>query len=192
MERAVVFAGFGGQGLLFAGQVLATAAMTAGRETLWIPSYGPEMRGGTAACTVIVGDEPIGSPIVDRPDAAVVMNPPSLAKYGPLVAPGGLLVVNDSLVEAMAGRDDVDELRVPCTPLARQAGNDTLVTVVALGALIGRLPLVEADAVRGALREIVGKKRPQVLEVDLRAFDAGLEVGRSAAETTTPPVAARS
>ncbi len=192
MEQAVVFAGFGGQGLLFAGQVLATAAMTEGRETLWIPSYGPEMRGGTAACTVIVGDEPIGSPIVDRPDAAVVMNPPSLAKYGPLVAPGGLLVVNDSLVEAMAGRDDIDELRVPCTPLARQAGNDTLVTVVALGALIGRLPLVEAEAVRGALREIVGKKRPQVLEVDLRAFDAGLGVGGSAAETSSPPVATAS
>ena len=186
MERSVVFAGFGGQGLLFAGQVLATAAMAEGLETLWIPSYGPEMRGGTAACTVIVGDEPIGSPIVDRPDAAVVMNPPSLARYGPLVAPGGLLVVNDSLVEAVAGRTDVDELRVPCTPLARQAGDDTLVTVVALGALIGRLPLVDANAVREALREIVGKKRPQILEVDLRAFEAGLRAGQAATSETRP------
>ena len=190
MERSVVFAGFGGQGLLFAGQVLATAAMAEGRETLWIPSYGPEMRGGTAACTVIVGDEPIGSPIVDHPDAVVVMNPPSLAKYAPLVASGGLLVVNDSLIEALGGRDDVDELRVPCTPLAREAGNDTLVTVVALGALVGRLPIVGADALRDALREIVGKKRPQILEVDLRAFDAGLRVGRATAAVPSSPAPA--
>ena len=137
MEHAVVFAGFGGQGLLFAGQILARAAIADGLETFWIPSYGPEMRGGTAACTVIVGDEEIGSPVVDRYDAAVVMNPPSLAKFGPRVAERGLLIINTSLVEAGADRPQIDELRLPCTELAASAGDDKLVSVVALGALIG-------------------------------------------------------
>jgi 2-oxoglutarate ferredoxin oxidoreductase subunit gamma len=185
MERSVVFAGFGGQGLLFAGQVLAQAAVLDGLETFWIPSYGPEMRGGTASCTVIIADRPIGSPIVDLADAAVVMNPPSLARFGSMVAPGGLLVVNDTLVEAEAGRADVDELRVRCTALAREAGDDRLVSVVALGALVGRLPLVTPDAVREALRRIVGKKRPAALAADLAAFEAGLRAGHPIPETPT-------
>ena len=100
MERSTIFAGFGGQGILFAGKVLAEAALIEGREVLWIPSYGPEMRGGTASCTVIVADRPIGSPVVDRADHAVVLNPPSMAKYAPSVAEGGLLVVNTTLIEA--------------------------------------------------------------------------------------------
>jgi 2-oxoglutarate ferredoxin oxidoreductase subunit gamma len=175
VERSIIFAGFGGQGILFAGHVLAQAAMSEGAEVIWIPSYGPEMRGGTASCTVIVGDEAIGSPIVDHPDVAVVFNPPSLARFGPIVAPGGVLVVNDSLVEAVSWRSDVDELRVRCTTLAREAGDDRLINVVALGALVGRTEIVRADSVREALREIVGKKRPEALEVDLRAFDLGLQ-----------------
>ena len=192
MERSVIFAGFGGQGLLFAGQVLAQAAVLDGLEAFWIPSYGPEMRGGTASCTVIVGDQPIGSPIVDLTDAAVVMNPPSLARFGPLVAPGGLLVVNDTLVEAEAGRTDITELRVRCTELAREAGDDRLVSVVALGALVGRLPLVTPDSVREALRRIVGRKRPAALASDLAAFDAGLATGQAlttnlSTNVTAPP-----
>ena len=182
MERSIVFAGFGGQGILFAGNVLAQAAMDEGREVLWIPSYGPEMRGGTAFCTVLIADEPIGSPVVDRPDIAVAFNPPSLAKFGPMVAPGGTLVVNDSLVEAVSGRDDVDEVRVRCTPLAREAGDDRLINVVALGALVARTGIVGPESVRGALRYIVGKKRPQALEIDLRAFDLGMRVGEKATQ----------
>jgi 2-oxoglutarate ferredoxin oxidoreductase subunit gamma len=183
VERSVVFAGFGGQGLLFAGQILARAAMDEGREVLWIPSYGPEMRGGTASCNVIVGDEPIGSPVVDAAWAAVVLNPPSLAKFGPLVAPGGLLVVNATLVEAESGRDDVEELRVPCTRLAREAGDDRLVSVAALGALVGRTDIVRPEAVIAALREVVGRRRPAVLEADLAVFDGGCAFGRAARRT---------
>src|SRR6185369_3376537 len=97
MDRSTILAGFGGQGILFAGTVLARAAMTEGQEVLWIPSYGPEMRGGTASCTVIVGDTEIGSPVVDRAEAVVALNPPSLARFEALVAPGGLLVINASL-----------------------------------------------------------------------------------------------
>jgi 2-oxoglutarate ferredoxin oxidoreductase subunit gamma len=177
VERSVVFAGFGGQGLLFAGQILARAAIKDGLETFWIPSYGPEMRGGTASCTVIVGDAEIGSPVVDRYDAAVVMNPPSLAKFAPRLAVDGLLIVNASLISEPSPMPVHDELRVECTRLAAQAGDDKLVSVVALGALVSRTELVSADAVRRAIREVVGAKRPQVLEADLAALDAGLAAG---------------
>jgi 2-oxoglutarate ferredoxin oxidoreductase subunit gamma len=178
VERSVVFAGFGGQGLLFAGQILARAAIRDGFETFWIPSYGPEMRGGTASCTVIVGDEEIGSPVVDRYDAAVVMNPPSMARFAPRLAADGLLVVNSSLVADPAPVPVAQELRVECTRLAAGAGDDKLVSVVALGALVGRTGIVSVAAVRRAIREVVGAKRPQVLEADLAALDAGLAAGR--------------
>ena len=118
VERSIIIAGFGGQGILFAGKVLARAAMNEDREVLWIPSYGPEMRGGTASCTVIVGDEPIGSPVVDLADAAVVLNPPSHAKFATKVAPGGLLVVNETLVGEHVRPDGhhraADPLHAPC------------------------------------------------------------------------------
>jgi 2-oxoglutarate ferredoxin oxidoreductase subunit gamma len=180
MEWSTIFAGFGGQGILFAGKVLAEAAMLEGREVLWIPSYGPEMRGGTASCTVIVADQMIGSPVVDRADHAVALNPPSLARYAPLVAPGGLLVVNTTLIEAEAGRDDVDVLEVPCTALARLAGDDKLVSVVALGALVGRRAFVEPDSVRRALEAVIGPRHADLMAADLAAFDRGYEAGLEA------------
>jgi 2-oxoglutarate ferredoxin oxidoreductase subunit gamma len=177
MERSTIISGFGGQGILFAGKVLAEAALLEGREVLWIPSYGPEMRGGTACCTVIVADELIGSPAVDRADHAIVLNPPSLAKYAPVVAAGGLLVVNTTLVEAEPGRDDIEVLDVPCTALARQAGDDKLVSVVALGAMVGRCRLVEPGSVHRALAILLGSRHPEMVEKDIAAFDAGYEAG---------------
>jgi len=173
MERSTIFAGFGGQGILFAGQVLARAAMAEGLEVLWIPSYGPEMRGGTASCTVIVAAEPIGSPVVDRADAVVALNPPSMAKFEHTVAPGGLLVLNASLIEALPSRTDLEVLAVPCTALAKTAGDDRLVSVVALGALLARRPLVGLPAVREAIAAMVNVKRPEILAADLAALDAG-------------------
>jgi 2-oxoglutarate ferredoxin oxidoreductase subunit gamma len=177
MERSTIFAGFGGQGILFAGKVLAEAAMLEGREVLWIPSYGPEMRGGTAACTVIVADRLIGSPVVDRADHAVVLNPPSMARYLPLVAPGGLLVVNTTLIEAEPDRDDIDVVEVPCTALARLAGDDKLVSVVALGALLGRRRFVEPESVQRALESVLGAKHADLMAADVAAFDRGYEAG---------------
>ena len=177
MERSTIFAGFGGQGILFAGRVLAEAALLEGREVLWIPSYGPEMRGGTASCTVIVADRQIGSPIVDRADHAVVLNPPSMAKYTPLVAAGGLLVVNTTLIEAEPGREDIDVLSLPCTALARKAGDDKLVSVVALGALVGRRGFVARESVHAALARVLGSKRPDMIKLDVAAFEAGYEAG---------------
>jgi 2-oxoglutarate ferredoxin oxidoreductase subunit gamma len=172
-ERSTTFAGFGGQGLLFAGTVLARAALAEGLEVVWIPSYGPEMRGGTASCTVIVADRPIGSPIVDRLDCAVVLNPPSMARFEPVLAPGGLLVHNTSLIEAEPHRTDIEAVGVPCTRIARDAGDDRLVSIVALGAMLARRPIVSRAAAEAAIRAVVAAKHPEILEADLAAFAAG-------------------
>ena len=174
MEHSTIFGGFGGQGLLFAGHVLAEAAVIDGLQVSWMPSYGPEMRGGTASCTVIVGDRPIGSPIVDAADSVVALNPPSLAKFESVLAPGGLLVLNTSLIEAEPRRQDIEVLPLPCTALARAAGDDRLVSVVALGGLIARRPIVSQAAVREALTNLIGR-HPELLEADLAGFARGHE-----------------
>jgi 2-oxoglutarate ferredoxin oxidoreductase subunit gamma len=177
MERATVLSGFGGQGLLFTGQVLAQAAMLEGLHVSWLPSYGPEMRGGTASCTVIVADRPIGSPIVDRADVVIALNPPSLAKFEALLVPGGLLVLNDSLIEADPTRTDIEVLRAPCSALARAVGDDRAISVIALGAALGRRTIVAPAAVRLALAELGGRHGAKVVDMNLRAFDLGLQQG---------------
>jgi 2-oxoglutarate ferredoxin oxidoreductase subunit gamma len=180
VEHATIIGGFGGQGILFAGQALAQAALIEGRDVSWMPSYGPEMRGGTASCTVVISNHPIGSPIVDIADSVIALNPPSLAKYEPLLAPGGLLVMNGSLIEAEPVRADVEVLTVRCTELARRAGHDRLVSVVALGALLARRPMVTTDSMREALAELVGHHHPELLEADLAALTAGYEAATPA------------
>ena len=174
MQHATILAGFGGQGILFAGHVLAQAAVIEGLTTSWMPSYGPEMRGGTASCTVIVADRPIGSPIVDRADSMVALNQPSLARFEPLVMPGGLVILNASLIEALPARGDVEAVAVPCTALAREAGDDRLVSVVALGALIARRTVVSPESIRQAIVEILGEDRRGLVGAGLRAVESGL------------------
>ncbi len=173
MLTATIVAGFGGQGLLFAGHVLAEAATLEGRTVCWMPSYGPEMRGGTASCTVIVGDRPIGSPIVDATDGLIALNPPALAKFEPLLVPGGLLVVNASLIEVEPSRRDVEVVSVPCSRIAREAGDDRLVSVVALGALIARRPIVALDSIHLALATVIGPHGTALIEANLTALDRG-------------------
>ena len=173
MQHATVFGGFGGQGLLFAGHVLAEAAMIEGRTVSWMPSYGPEMRGGTASCTVIIADHPIGSPIVDCADSVIALNPPSLAKFEPLLVPGGLLIANATLIEAEPRRTDIEVARIPCTGLARAGGDDRLVSIVALGGLLARRPIVGRESLRFALIEVLGPKRPEMIDADLEAVAAG-------------------
>ena len=173
METALVISGFGGQGLLLCGKIVAHAAMVEGREVLWIPSYGPEMRGGAAGCTVIVDDEPIGSPVVDRLDVLVALTTPSLEKHGKLLREGSLLVVDSSLVAADAP-PGTELASLPCTRLAREAGDDRLVSIVALGAALGRRPVVSLSALRAALARVVGAKHPELLAADLVALDSGL------------------
>jgi 2-oxoglutarate ferredoxin oxidoreductase subunit gamma len=173
MEHGLVLSGFGGQGLLFAGQILAQAAVLEERDVSWLPSYGPEMRGGSAACTVIVSDRPIGSPVVDQAEVVIALNPPALAKYAPLLAPGGLLVLNDSLIEAEPDRGDVEIVRVPASALAREVGDERFISIIALGAALARRPIVAPASFRRALEEI-GKGGRAVTEANLRAFDLGL------------------
>lgn len=174
MERATILSGFGGQGLLFAGQVLAHAGMLEDRRVSWLPSYGPEMRGGTASCTVIIADRPIGSPVVDSAEIVIALNPPSLAKFEGLLAPGGLLVLNESLIEAEPTRHDIEVVRIPCSALAREVGDERAISIIALGGAIGRRRLVHPDSVRQALTE-GAKGGPKIVEMNLRAFALGLE-----------------
>jgi 2-oxoglutarate ferredoxin oxidoreductase subunit gamma len=182
MQHATIFGGFGGQGLLLAGHVLAEAALIEGRNVSWMPSYGPEMRGGTASCTVIVADRPIGSPIVDTADSVVALNPPSVAKFEPLLAPGGLLVLNTSLIEAEPRRKDVEVLALACSALARTAGDDRLISIVALGGLIARRPFVSPDSIREALSQLLGRGRPELIASDLAAFARGYDEGAGVTE----------
>lgn len=175
MQHAAIFGGFGGQGLLFAGRVLAQAAVIEDLSVSWMPSYGPEMRGGTASCTVIVADRPIGSPIVDTADSVIALNPPSLAKFEPLLVPGGLLILNASLIEAEPRRTDVEVVSIPCTALARAAGDDRLVSIVALGGLIARRPIVSPESIQQAIEETLGRHHPELIAADLAAFARGLQ-----------------
>jgi 2-oxoglutarate ferredoxin oxidoreductase subunit gamma len=179
MQHATVIGGFGGQGLLFAGKVLAQAAVIEDLAVSWIPSYGPEMRGGTASCTVIVADRAIGSPIVDAADSVIALNPPSMAKFEPVLVPGGLLILNASLIEAEPRRTDVEVVALPCTALARAAGNDRLVSIVALGGLLARRPIVRVDSIRQAIAETLGQHHPELIAADLAAFERGFEQARA-------------
>ena len=173
MHTEIIFSGFGGQGALFAGQLMAYAGMDAGWEVTWIPSYGPEMRGGTAHCTVIISDQPIGSPIIRNPTIAVVLNPESMEKYEPLVRPGGLLMVNSTLVQRRAMRDDITVIAVPANNIAADLGNVKMANVVLLGAMLFRRPVVSLEAVDRVLDEhLTGNKR-RLIESNKRALRRG-------------------
>lgn len=178
MQTEIIISGFGGQGVLFAGQLLAYAALDRGRHVTWIPSYGPEMRGGTAHCVVIVSDEEIGSPIVRNPQAAIVMNLPSLDKYEPLVKPGGVLVVNASLVDRAPGRDDIDTVSLPAIEVAEELGDRRMANLVLLGALLERLPVLEPEAVGEALRAHLPARHQHTLEANLKAMARGAALAR--------------
>jgi len=173
MHEEIIVSGFGGQGALFAGQLLSYAAMDLGWEVTWLPSYGPEMRGGTAHCTVIISDEPIGSPIIRNPTSCIVMNPPSMDKYEPLVKPGGVLVVNSTLVRRRSERNDLTVVYVPANDLAYQIGNVKVANLVLLGALLGVKPIVPVEAVKKALGHLPAQRRHA--EPNKLALDRGVE-----------------
>jgi 2-oxoglutarate ferredoxin oxidoreductase subunit gamma len=173
MHHEIVFSGFGGQGALFAGQVMTYAGMDAGWEVTWIPSYGPEMRGGTAHCTVIISDQPIGSPIIRNPTTAVVLNPESMDKYEPLVRPGGLLVINSTLVRRPAVRDDLVVVTVPANDLAAELGNVKMANVVLLGAMLSHKPIVPLDAIEKVLDEHLEGAKRRFIEPNKQALHRG-------------------
>lgn len=136
MKQEFIIAGFGGQGVLLLGQMLAYAGMLEGKQVSWMPSYGPEMRGGTANCTVVISDEEIGSPVVSQPSCVIALNLPSLDKFEPMVKPGGLLLINSSLVDREPRRDDIKAVALPATEIASELGNIRVTNMVALGALV--------------------------------------------------------
>lgn len=174
MQSEVMFAGFGGQGIMLIGKILAHAAMFEGKEVAWIPSYGPEMRGGTAYCTVVVSNRPIGSPIIKNPLHLVAMNRPSLEKFAPTVKPGGVILINSSLIPIDSGRKDVDELKVPAVEIANGLGNGKAANIVALAAFVARSKMVSLDALKHAIEEEFGKK-PKLIPLNMKALQAGLE-----------------
>lgn len=178
MQTEIVIAGFGGQGVLFAGQMLAFAGMGFGKEVTWFPSYGPEMRGGTANCTVIISDEEIGSPLVRNPKASIVLNLPSLEKYEPLIAPGGVLIANGSLINRGITRTDIDGLVAPVNEIAESLGNKRLINVIAVGALLAKLPVLPFEAVEDAVKAHLPERHKHLLPLNLEALHRGAAFAR--------------
>jgi 2-oxoglutarate ferredoxin oxidoreductase subunit gamma len=173
METAVIFSGFGGQGALFVGQMLAYAAMEAGREVTWIPSYGPEMRGGTAHCTVVVGDETIGSPLVRSPDAVVAMNLPSVDRYEAALKPGGLIVYDSTIVDRSLVRSDVRCMALPAADIAARLGDGRLANMAMLGALCASTGIVTVEQAAATLRRHLPERHARLLEANLAALAEG-------------------
>lgn len=181
METSVIFSGFGGQGALFAGQILAYAAMEAGREVTWIPSYGPEMRGGTAHCTVVVGDDTIGSPLVQTPDCVVAMNLPSANLYEPVVRPGGLMIWDKELVSRPPQRTDIRCIAMPANEIAARLGDVRLVNMAMLGALCAATQIVALESVAEALQRHLPERHYALLEGNLAALREGATWGKEIA-----------
>jgi 2-oxoglutarate ferredoxin oxidoreductase subunit gamma len=179
MYEEIIISGFGGQGALFAGQVLAYAGMAEGRHVSWIPSYGPEMRGGTAHCTVILSDEEIGSPLVRRPSIAMVLNLPSLDKYEPLVRPGGVLVYNSSLITRVPTRTDIRVIPVPANDIAAELGDVRMANLVMVGALLTETGLVQPETIDAVLAEHLSERRRHLLEANKVAMRRGMALVQS-------------
>jgi 2-oxoglutarate ferredoxin oxidoreductase subunit gamma len=176
MQEEFVFSGFGGQGVMFIGQLLAYAAMDNNMNVTWIPSYGPEMRGGTAHCFVVISDRTIGSPVVSRPGVGIIFNRPSFEKYEPAIAHDGVLAVNSSLVpEAETDRDDITLLKVPATDLAYELENARLANVIMMGAVLTVRPVLPVEALRQALDNHIPAHRRGMLEANYQALATGAE-----------------
>jgi 2-oxoglutarate ferredoxin oxidoreductase subunit gamma len=172
MQSEVMFAGFGGQGILLSAKILAHAAMEEGREVAWVPSYGPEMRGGTAYCTVVISDRLIGSPIIRNPGHLIAMNRPSLEKFASRVKPGGVILVNSSLIHVGSGRNDIDELRVPVNDIAVKLGSVKSANIVALAAFVARSKIVGFDTLRSCVEAEFAKKK-KLVPLNLSALEEG-------------------
>jgi 2-oxoglutarate ferredoxin oxidoreductase subunit gamma len=172
-QREVVFAGFGGQGVMTAGQLLAYAGMDEGKHVIWIPSYGPEMRGGTANCTVVISDSRIGSPIINNPMSACVFNRPSLERFGPAIKKGGLLLINSTLIDIKSGRDDITEMLIPANEVAIKVGSPKAANMVMLAAYVEATDIVSFDTLTTMLKEKLGTRKKELFDINLKAFEEG-------------------
>jgi len=174
-HHEIVIAGFGGQGLLFAGKVLAHAGLLEGRELSWLPSYGPEMRGGTANCNVILSDTPVGSPIVQEPNVLIVMNTPSLDKYEKDVVPGGKIFLDSTLITRKVEREDVDVFYIPATQMAADMGTPALANMILLGAVVRETGCIRAGTVESALRDVIPPRKANLFDANMNAVRAGMD-----------------
>ena len=170
-----LFSGFGGQGILFAGKFIAYKGLIEDKQVSWLPSYGPEMRGGTASCSVIVGDEPVGSPIVTTSDVLVAMNLPSLDKYEDTVAPGGIIFVDSALIERKVKRTDVTVYEIPATKLASDNGIPTLANMIIVGKILKVLDQFNKDDVDAALKKVISAKHANMMEANYKAMQIGAD-----------------
>ena len=171
--KQILIAGFGGQGVLFAGKFLAYKGMLEGKQVSWLPSYGPEMRGGTANCSVILSDDPIGSPIITSPDCLVAMNRPSLLKYVDTVKPGGLILVDSTLIDNKVERTDVSVFYLPATKMAADAGFSTLANMVLAGKLLKECPIVSFAQNTETLQKFVPAKKAALIDMNVKALETG-------------------
>ncbi len=183
-ETSIIISGFGGQGTLFAGQVLAYAAMDNGFEVTWIPSYGPEMRGGTAHCTVIISEEAIGSPLVRRPDIVLALNLPSLDKYEPVIQPDGALIGNASLINRQVERDDIASLLLPANEIAEEIGMTRLANMVMVGAMIPLKPILTLEMVKDSLDKHIPERHRKTLKMNCEALERGYSFAQEAKSQT--------
>jgi 2-oxoglutarate ferredoxin oxidoreductase subunit gamma len=175
MTKKTVFSGFGGQGVLMMGYVLAVSAMRDGKNVTYLPSYGAEVRGGTANCTVVVSDEEIFSPVASSPDYAVIMNQPSLAKYEGMIKEGGTIILNSSLVDRTPSRKDVDLVKVPANDIAKELGSDRTINMIMLGAFVAKTKITTLDSIMNGLMEIVKGKKESVMKLNRMGLDKGAE-----------------
>jgi 2-oxoglutarate ferredoxin oxidoreductase subunit gamma len=175
MYQGIRISGFGGQGVISAGILLAQAGLLENKNVSWFPAYGAEMRGGTANCSVVVSSDEVSTPVVSRPDTVIVMNEPSLAKFEPLVKPGGLMIINSSLVNSKPKRTDIKVAYVPCNKIAEEIGTTKIANMVALGAFAGLTGAVSVDAITKALSKVFKRAKPEILEMNAKALNKGAE-----------------
>ena len=181
MVEEIIIAGFGGQGVMSMGQLIAYAGMLEEKGVSWLPSYGPEQRGGTANCAVVISDEQVGSPLVTSPSSAIVLNNPSFDKFEPLVRPGGLLLINSSLVTRISGRSDIEIIELTATDLAADFGNSRVANMILLGAFIELTKVVSRDSIIESLKNVLSEEKHHLIEVNKQALAKGASlVSRSA------------
>ncbi len=180
MTHEVIMAGFGGQGIMLIGTLLTYAGKEEGKSVSWLPSYGPEMRGGTANCAVCVSDEEIASPVVVEPTALVVMNGPSFDKFFGSVVPGGSVVVNSSLVSSEDTRDDIKVYRIPANDIARELGSDRVANMVCLGALLGAVDIVNLETIHRMLPVVLSERHHSLIPLNEKALKKGLGLAMAA------------
>ena len=173
MTTKFLIAGFGGQGVLFAGKCLAYEGLYDGKQVSWLPSYGPEMRGGTANCSVILSDEPVGSPIVSNPDVLIAMNLPSLDKYEETIEKGGKVFVDSTLISRKVVRKDIDAFYIPATKLAQELGIPTLANMLIIGKMIKETGIVTLEKACEAMKKVVSARHQDLLDANIKALNAG-------------------